>query len=80
MSVLHLFASRSSSIDLATVRVTLLMMRQDLALAPSHEAVCAALDETIRRIDALEAPTNPAANGELAAAFGSRFVPWTPDR
>lgn len=80
MSVVHLFASRSSAIDLATVRETLTMMRQDLALAPCHEAVCAALDEAISRIDALETPAKQAEHGELASAFGSRFVPWTPER
>jgi hypothetical protein len=80
LSVLHLFAPRSSTIDLATVRETLLMMRQDLAQAPCHAGVCAALDEAVSRIDALEAPAKQASSGDLARAFGSRFVPWTPER
>lgn len=67
-------------LDLATVRETLVMLRQDLAGEPRHDSVCAALDEAIARIDAQEPPAKTAPSGELAAAFGSRFVPWTPTR
>lgn len=67
-------------LDLATVRETLVMLRQDLATEPRHDRVCAAIDEAIAGIDAQEPPAKTAASGELAATFGSRFVRWTPER
>ncbi|MFM9941805.1 MAG: hypothetical protein ACKVP7_20160 [Hyphomicrobiaceae bacterium] len=79
MSVTRISAARQAHIDLATVRETLSLIQDDLAVDPRHRALCAAIDQAIAEVDAIEARPTQAPSGRLAMQFASRFEPWTPD-
>lgn len=58
-------------IDLATVRETLIYMRDDARAVPGLEQVAQSLDAAIRDVDAAEAKLQPVSYGPVA----SRFLP-----
>lgn len=80
MSVIHRLSNRRAQIDLATVRETIALMRDDMEGEARLTSVRQALDEALALIDALEPSKPAAASGLLAKSFGSRFVPWSGDR
>lgn len=59
------------SIDLSTVRETLLYMRDDARLVPGLEAVAQSLDAAISEVEAAEAKLEPVSYSPIA----SRFLP-----
>lgn len=78
MSVTRLAGRRAPEIDLATVRETLSLIGDDLAVDQRYAAICAALAEAVSRIDEIEAPAPKRTAGQIATQFASRFVPWRP--
>ncbi len=80
MSVTRIAGAQRTHIDLTTVRETLSLIQDDLASTPRHAAIVAALGQAVAAIDVIATkPAKPPA-GHLAALFGSRFEPWTPER
>lgn len=61
----------ASTIDLATVRETLVYMHDDMKRAPGLEAVAKAIAAALQEIDAAEKSPRPATPSATAA----RFVP-----
>lgn len=59
------------SIDLSTVRETLIYMRDDARAVPGLEHVAASLDAAINEVDTAEAKLKPVALSPIA----SRFMP-----
>jgi hypothetical protein len=59
------------AIDLATIRETLIYMRDDARAVPGLEQVAQSLDAAIRDVDAAEAKLTPVSYGPIA----SRFLP-----
>ncbi len=62
------------AIDLATVRETLIYMRDDARAVPGLEHVAASLDAAIGEVDAAEANLKPIS----LSAIESRFLPMRP--
>ncbi len=58
-------------IDLATVRETLVYMRDDARAVPGLEQVAQSLDDAISKVDAAEAKLQPVSLSPIA----SRFLP-----
>ncbi len=62
------------AIDLATVRETLIYMRDDARAVPGLEHVAASLDAAIGEVDAAEAALKPISLSPIE----SRFLPMRP--
>jgi hypothetical protein len=62
------------AIDLATVRETLIYMRDDARAVPGLETVAQSLDAAIRDVDAAEAKLAPVSYSPIQ----SRFLPARP--
>ncbi len=71
-------SDRHPTIDLATVRETLDLMRDDLAGAPHLAAVERALTEALAAIDAVEPTPRGVSVTRLREQTAARFVAWLP--
>lgn len=58
-----------ATLDLSTVRETLIYMRDDARLVPGLEDVAQALDQAVGKVDAAESRMKPVSYSPIAARF-----------